>query len=82
LECAAKHAVQGFHDSPRSELIHEGSNARVVMVQMRKAQPVPPIFQPQVAAEAIVWAAYNNWREINAVSNDDCVASHRESGRS
>jgi NAD(P)-dependent dehydrogenase (short-subunit alcohol dehydrogenase family) len=79
--CAAKHAVQGFHDSLRSELIHDGSNVRVVMVQMpalntpqfrwvksrlpRKAQPVPPIFQPEVAAEAIVWAAYSGRREIN-----------------
>src|SRR4051794_38991391 len=79
--CAAKHAVQGFHDSLRSELIHDGSNVRVVMVQMpalntpqfrwvksrlpRKAQPVPPIFQPEVAAEAIVWAAYSGRREVN-----------------
>lgn len=79
--CAAKHAVQGFHDSLRSELLHDGSNVRVVMVQMpavntpqfrwvksrlpRKAQPVPPIFQPEVAAEAIVWAAYSDRREIN-----------------
>jgi NAD(P)-dependent dehydrogenase (short-subunit alcohol dehydrogenase family) len=79
--CAAKHAVQGFHDSLRSELIHDRSNVRVVMVQMpalntpqfrwvksrlpRKAQPVPPIFQPEVAAEAIVWAAYSGRREIN-----------------
>jgi short-subunit dehydrogenase len=79
--CAAKHAMQGFHDSLRSELIHDHSNVRVVMVQMpalntpqfrwvksrlpRKAQPVGPIFQPEVAAEAIVWAAYSNRREIN-----------------
>jgi hypothetical protein len=79
--CAAKHAVQGFHDSLRCELIHDNSNVRVVMVQMpalntpqfrwvksrlpRKAQPVGPIFQPEVAAEAIVWAAYSNRREIN-----------------
>ena len=79
--CAAKHAVQGFHDSLRTELIHDKSNVRVVMVQMpalntpqfrwvksrlpRKAQPVPPIFQPAVAAEAIVWAAHSNRREIN-----------------
>src|SRR3954468_24901396 len=79
--CAAKHAVQGFHDSLRSELIHDGSNVNVVMVQMpglntpqfgwvrsrlpRKAQPVPPIFQPEVAADAIVWAAYSNRREVN-----------------
>ncbi|HEX9162006.1 MAG TPA: SDR family oxidoreductase [Thermoanaerobaculia bacterium] len=79
--CAAKHAIQGFHDSLLTELIHDGSHVRVVMVQMpalntpqfrwvksrlpRKAQPVPPIFQPEVAAEAIVWAAYCDRREIN-----------------
>jgi len=79
--CAAKHAVQGFHDSLLTELIHDGSNVRVVMVQMpalntpqfrwvksrlpRKAQPVPPIFQPEVAADAIVWAAYSGRREVN-----------------
>jgi NAD(P)-dependent dehydrogenase (short-subunit alcohol dehydrogenase family) len=79
--CAAKHAVQGFHDSLRSELIHDGSKVRVVMVQLpalntpqfgwvksrlpRKAQPVGTIYQPEVAAEAIVWAAYSGRREIN-----------------
>jgi NAD(P)-dependent dehydrogenase (short-subunit alcohol dehydrogenase family) len=79
--CAAKHAVQGFHDSLLSELIHDGSHVRVVMVQMpalntpqfrwvksrlpRKAQPVPPIFQPEVAADAIVWSAYSGRREVN-----------------
>jgi hypothetical protein len=79
--CAAKHAVQGFDDSLLSELIHDGSHVRVVMVNMpalntpqfqwvksrlpRKAQPVPPIYQPEVAAEAIIWAAYSNRREIN-----------------
>jgi NAD(P)-dependent dehydrogenase (short-subunit alcohol dehydrogenase family) len=79
--CAAKHAVQGFHDSLLSELIHDGSNVRVVMVQMpalntpqfrwvksrlpRKGQPVPPIFQPEVAADAIVWSAYSGRREVN-----------------
>ena len=79
--CAAKHAVQGFHDSLRSELIHDRSSVRVVMVQLpalntpqfrwvkshlpRKAQPVPPIFQPEVAADAIVWAAHHDRREVN-----------------
>ncbi len=79
--CAAKHAVQGFHDSLRCELIHDNSDVRVVMVNMpalntpqfrwvksrlpRKGQPVPPIFQPEIAAEAIVWAAYSNRREVN-----------------
>src|SRR5919109_5664812 len=78
--CAAKHAIQGFHDSLRSELLHDGSNVRVTMVQMpalntpqfrwvksrlpHKAQPVPPIFQPEVAAEAILYAAHNERREL------------------
>src|ERR1043166_5426955 len=79
--CAAKHAIQGFHDSLRSELIHDGSNVRVVMVQMpalntpqfrwvksrlpRKAKPLGTIFQPEVAAEAVVGAAHSGRREIN-----------------
>jgi NAD(P)-dependent dehydrogenase (short-subunit alcohol dehydrogenase family) len=78
--CAAKHAVQGFCDSLRSELIHDRSNVKVTMVQLpalntpqfgwvksrlpRKAQPVPPIFQPEVAAEAIYFAAYHPQREF------------------
>jgi NAD(P)-dependent dehydrogenase (short-subunit alcohol dehydrogenase family) len=79
--CAAKHAVQGFCDSLWTELLHDRSNVRLVMVQMpavntpqfrwvksrlpRKAQPVPPIFQPEVAADAIVWSAYSKRREVN-----------------
>src|SRR5205085_2207378 len=78
--CAAKHAIQGFMDSLRCELLHDGSHVRVVMVQMpalntpqfgwvksrlpRRAQPVPPIFQPEVAARAIVWAADHADREV------------------
>jgi NAD(P)-dependent dehydrogenase (short-subunit alcohol dehydrogenase family) len=78
--CAAKHAVQGFVDSLRCELIHDNSHVRVSMIEMpalntpqfgwvksrlsRKAQPVPPIFQPEVAAEAIVYASHNPRREI------------------
>lgn len=78
--CAAKHAIQGFCDSLRCELIHDKSKVRVTMVQMpalntpqfgwvksrlpRKAQPVPPIFQPEVAAEAIYFAAHNPRREF------------------
>ncbi len=78
--CASKHAIQGFCDSLRSELIHDGSRVRLTMVQMpalntpqfswiksrlpRKAQPVPPIYQPEVAAEAIVWASEHDRREI------------------
>jgi NADP-dependent 3-hydroxy acid dehydrogenase YdfG len=78
--CAAKHAIAGFTDSLRCELIHEKSNVRVTMVQMpalnttqfswvksrlkHKAQPVPPIFQPEVGAEAVYWAAHHDRREI------------------
>src|SRR5688500_3588050 len=78
--CAAKHAVQGFHDSLRSELIHDKSNVRVTMVQLpamntpqfswvksrlpNKPQPVPPIYQPEVGAEAILVAARNDRREM------------------
>ncbi len=78
--CAAKHAVQGFCDSLRCELLHDGSRVRLTMVQMpalntpqfdqvrsrlpRRAQPVPPIFQPEVAAEAIVYAATHDRREM------------------
>jgi short-subunit dehydrogenase len=78
--CAAKHAIQGFHDSLRSELIHDKSNVRVTMVQLpamntpqfswvksrlpRKPQPVPPIYQPEIGAEAVVFAAHNDRREM------------------
>jgi NAD(P)-dependent dehydrogenase (short-subunit alcohol dehydrogenase family) len=78
--CAAKHAIQGFNDSVRAELIHEKSKVRICMVQMpalntpqfgwsrnkmpRRAQPVPPIFQPEVAAEALVYCAYHNRTEM------------------
>jgi NAD(P)-dependent dehydrogenase (short-subunit alcohol dehydrogenase family) len=78
--CGAKHALRGFLDSVRAELLHEGSNVRVTMVQLpalntpqfswartkmeRTPQPVPPIFQPEVAARAVVWAAHNPRREL------------------
>src|SRR4051812_9831741 len=71
--CGAKHAMQGFSESIRCELLHEKSKVKVTMVQLpalntpqfdvvrsrlpRKAQPVPPIYQPEVAARAIAWAA-------------------------
>ncbi len=78
--CGAKHALQGFLESVRAELMHEGSGVRVTMVQLpalntpqftwsraklpREPQPVPPIYQPEVAAEAIVWAARHPRREL------------------
>jgi NAD(P)-dependent dehydrogenase (short-subunit alcohol dehydrogenase family) len=71
--CGAKHATVGFHESLRTELLHEGSNVNVTMVVMpavntpqfdwvlsrlpRRPQPVPPIYEPQVAGQAVVHAA-------------------------
>lgn len=71
--CGAKHAIQGFHESLRCELLHDKSRVRVTMVQMpavntpqfdwvlsrlpHHAQPVPPIYQPEVAARAVLYAA-------------------------
>jgi NAD(P)-dependent dehydrogenase (short-subunit alcohol dehydrogenase family) len=71
--CGAKHAIQGFNESLRVELLHDKSNVHVTMVQMpavntpqfgwvlsrlpRKAQPVAPIYQPEVAARAVEYAA-------------------------
>jgi NAD(P)-dependent dehydrogenase (short-subunit alcohol dehydrogenase family) len=78
--CGAKHGMVGFTDSLRSELIHDRSAVRVTVVHMpaintpqfnwcksrmpRKAQPVPPIFQPEVCAEAVFWAAHQRHREV------------------
>lgn len=78
--CAAKHAVQGFTESLRSELIHDRSRVRVTTVHLpavntpqfrwiksrlpHQPQPVPPIYQPEVAARAIVWAADHPRREL------------------
>jgi len=71
--CGAKHALQGFHESLRCELLHDRSRVKVTMVQMPavntpqfqwvlsrlpdQARPVPPIYQPEVAADAVVHAA-------------------------
>src|SRR5207248_1644201 len=78
--CAAKHAVRGFTESLRTELIHDGSRVHVTEVQLpavntpqfewsrarlaREPQPVPPIYQPEVAADAIVFAATHLRREV------------------
>ncbi len=78
--CASKHAIQGFHESLRTELIHDKSHVRTTMVQMPalntpqfdwvesklpdKPQPVPPIYDPEVGAEAVYWAAHHERREM------------------
>lgn len=78
--CGAKAALRGFTDSLRSELHHDKCGVHLTMVQLsafntpqfdwgrtcfeRQPQPVPPIFQPELAAEAIVWAATHRRREL------------------
>jgi NAD(P)-dependent dehydrogenase (short-subunit alcohol dehydrogenase family) len=71
--CGAKHAINGFTESVRCELLHEGSGVHITVVQMpavntpqfswvrsrlpRNPQPVPPIYEPEVAARGVVFAA-------------------------
>ena len=78
--CGAKHALQGFLESVRTELMHDDSRVRLTMVQLpavntpqflwsrsklpRQPRPVPPVYQPEVAAEAIVWAAHHPRRQL------------------
>jgi NAD(P)-dependent dehydrogenase (short-subunit alcohol dehydrogenase family) len=78
--CGAKHAVQGFTESVRCELLHDHSKVRIVSVHLpalntpqfdwvlsrlpKRPQPVPPIYQPEVAARAIVWASHHPRREV------------------
>lgn len=78
--CGAKHAIRGFMDSIRSELIHNGSKVKLTAVHMpalntrqfdwvlnrmpRRPQPVPPIFQPEVGARAVYYAAHHPRREF------------------
>ena len=78
--CGSKHAIQGFCDSLRPELMHDKSKVQLTMVQLsafntpqfdwvksrlpKQAQPVPPIYQPEVAARGIVWAAHHERREL------------------
>src|SRR5215212_6426912 len=78
--CGAKHAIRGFTDSVRTELLHDESNVHIMMVQLpavntpqfdvsktnlpKHPQPVPPIYQPEVPARAIYWAAHQRRREV------------------
>ena len=91
--CGAKHAIQGFHDSLRSELLHAKSNVRTTMVQLpgvntpqfdwirttmpRQPRPASPPYQPEIAAEAIYFAAHCNrksvklgWPSLKAIWGD------------
>jgi len=78
--CGAKHAIRGFTDSLRCELIHERSRIKLTMVHLpavntpqfdwarthmsNAPRPVAPVFQPEVAAEAIYDASRNPRREV------------------
>ena len=80
IYCGGKYATRGFTDALRSELIHDGSKVHLTMVHLpavntpqfdwalnkmgHRAQPVPPIYQPEVPANAIVFAAFHSRREI------------------
>jgi NAD(P)-dependent dehydrogenase (short-subunit alcohol dehydrogenase family) len=87
--CGAKFAIRGFTDALRTELLHERSGVRVTMVQLpglntpqftwvrttlrRHPRPVPPVFQPEVAANAIVQAAEHPRRELWVGANTALV---------
>lgn len=87
--CAAKHAIEGFTESLRCELMHDRSRVKVTLVHLpavntpqfewslsrmpRQAQPVPPIYQPEVCARAIHHAAHHYRREWNVGLMTDVV---------
>jgi NAD(P)-dependent dehydrogenase (short-subunit alcohol dehydrogenase family) len=78
--CGSKHAIQGFIEAVRCELIHDNSNVKITMVQLpavntpqfgwvksylpNKAQPVPPIYQPEVIADAVTYVADHYRRQL------------------
>ena len=98
--CASKHAIMGFHESLLSELIHDGSHVRTTMVQMpamntpqfdwaksrlpHQSQPVPPIFQPEVGADAVHHAVRTDvgreflvaWPTVKAVVGEKLVPAY------
>lgn len=79
--CGAKHAIIGFTDSVRSELMFENSRVHLTVVNLpgvntpqfdwgrnkmpKRAQPVPPIYQPEIPAREIYWAAHHRRREVD-----------------
>ena len=95
--CASKHAIKGFTESLCTELLHDHSGVRVTMVDMpamntpqfdwvksrlpHRAQPVPPIYQPEVGAEAVYYASHNDcgpellvaWPTVKAVMGEKFV---------
>lgn len=83
--CGAKHAIQGFFDSLRAELLHDESKVKVSMVQLpamntpqfewmrnrmpNKPRPMGTIYQPEVAARSVYYAAYHDVRELKVASS-------------
>lgn len=98
--CAAKHAIMGFHESLLSELIHDRSSVRTTMVQMpalntpqfdwvktrlpNSPQPLPPVFQPEVGADAVFFAAYHDvgrellvgWPSVKIIEGNKIVPAY------
>jgi short-subunit dehydrogenase len=78
--CGAKFGIRGFTDSIRTELLHDHSKVQITMVQLpgvnttqfnwcrsklpNHPKPVPPIYQPEIPAEAVYWAAHHKRREL------------------
>ena len=78
--CGSKHGTKGFFESVRSELLHDGSKVHFTMVQLpglntpqfdhcrskmeNQPMPVPPIYQPEVAADAVYFAAHAKRRQV------------------
>ena len=100
--CAAKHAIEGFTEALRTELLHDGTSVRVTMVHLpgmntpqfewarsklpRKARPVSPVYDPEVAARAIVWAAHHadrrdvkvGWPTLKAIYGNRVAPDHAD----
>jgi NAD(P)-dependent dehydrogenase (short-subunit alcohol dehydrogenase family) len=92
--CAAKHAIKGFTESLRTELLHDGSAVQVTLVHMpalntpqfdwvrsrlsHKAQPMPPVYQPEVGAKAVVYAALHPERRSYTVGSSSAKVSWAE----
>jgi short-subunit dehydrogenase len=78
--CGAKQAMKGFQESLRTELRNKGSKVHLTMVQLpglntpqfehgrvkmpKEPQPVAPVYEPEVAARAVYWAAHRRRREV------------------
>lgn len=87
--CRAKHAIEGFTESVRAELLHNKSKIQLTMVQLSAVntpqfnwgrskfstspQPVPPVFQPELVAKTVAWAAKHKRRELAVTLNTSAI---------